>query len=65
VDVDQFNAECVKKYASWGDAQIHDEFEKARLKSLAFVRTLSDDDYRNPIIAHRLEAEFIGHIDEH
>ena len=65
IDIDQFNAEMVKKYSSWNDADIFVEFEKMRVKSLEFVRELSDDDYQNPVIADWLVADFIGHIDEH
>jgi hypothetical protein len=65
IDTDQFNAELVKKYSSWSETDIFVEFEKARVKSLEFVRGLSDDDYETPVIADWLVADFIEHIDEH
>ena len=65
IDIDQFNAELVKKYSSWSDADIFAEFGKARVKSLEFVRKLSDDNYKNPVIADWLAADFIEHLDEH
>lgn len=64
-DTDGFNAELVEKYSSWIEADVFAEFEKVRMNSLEFVKCLSDEDFRNPVIADQLSADFIVHIDEH
>jgi len=65
LDVDQFNAELVEKYSLWKTDDLFAEFEKVRKGSLEFIRKLSDADYRHPVIADWLAADFIAHIDEH
>lgn len=64
-DTDQFNAELVEKYSAWSEADVFAEFEKVRKRALEFARKLSDDDYKNPMIAEWLAADFIEHLDEH
>ena len=65
IDTDKFNAELVERYSSWSEADVFAEFEKSRRSAFEIIKKLSDEDYKNPIIAGWLVADFIEHFDEH
>jgi hypothetical protein len=64
-DTDRFNTELVEKYSAWSEMDLFAEFENVRRRSLGFIKKLSDDDNKNPVITEWITADFIKHLDDH
>ncbi|HQV95287.1 MAG TPA: ClbS/DfsB family four-helix bundle protein, partial [Anaerolineales bacterium] len=64
-DIDAFNLELTKKYASWSDADLFKHFESVRRAMLDLTASLPDDAFKNADIEGWLNDDVVGHYDEH
>lgn len=64
-DVDVFNADLIKKYASWSEADLTRHFETVRLALIDLVSDLPEDAFYNKDIEGWLKDDVVAHYDEH
>jgi hypothetical protein len=65
VDVDAFNAVAVEEAKNTSEEAAVRSFESTRMKFIALVTGLTDNDFENERIAKQLNIELIGHFEEH
>jgi hypothetical protein len=64
-DVDEFNAELVKKFSTWNERDLSLHYENVRRSLMALVEELPDDAFRNQDIESWLAADAVRHFDDH
>jgi len=64
-DVDEFNVMLKKKYASWSDDDMLQQFETVRHSLIEMVARLPDDAFLNSDIESWLVADVVEHYDDH
>ena len=64
-DVDQFNVEITRKFASWSEADLMQHYEIVRQALIDLVHDLPDDAFRNKDIEDWLATDVVRHYDEH
>ena len=65
VDVDAFNAEIIHDYSSLEEEAVLNSFNYMREAMIDLVTALPDEAFKNPTIAEWLEADVVGHLEEH
>ena len=65
LDTDAFNAEAVKQFGKFEEAEIFRRYEATRLKLLGLVGGLTEAVLNKPDVQDWLEADVIEHYDEH
>jgi len=64
-DFDVFNAEAVKKYKTWDEAEFHAHFEKTRQKAVADLKSMNEAVWENRRVRSWVNGIFIEHAREH
>ena len=64
-DFDVFNAEAVKKYKTWDEAEFLAHFEKTRQKAATSLRTMNEAAWENKRVRTWVNGIFIDHAREH
>lgn len=64
-DFDIFNAEAVKKYKTWDEAEFLAHFEKTRQKAATSLRTMNEAAWENKRVRIWVNGIFIDHAREH
>jgi hypothetical protein len=64
-DVDEFNAELVRKFNSWSEEDLDLHYENTRKSLAELVEGLPDDAFRNQDIESWLAADAVKHFDDH
>jgi hypothetical protein len=64
-DVDAYNAELVKKFSTWSEADLSLHFENVRRSLMELVDELPDDAFKNQDIESWLAADGVRHFDDH
>jgi hypothetical protein len=64
-DTDAFNAELVRKYHVWNEADVLGHFETARRALARQVQDLTEERLAQPLIREWLYADVVEHLDEH
>lgn len=64
-DVDAFNVELMKKYASWSDDDLLAHYEFMRLAMIDLIAGLPDDAFLNEDIEGWLKDDVVAHYDDH
>jgi len=65
LDADAYNAELVKKFSKWSDADLFKHYESVRNALLDLTGELPDDAFLNKDIESWLVDDVVGHYDEH
>ena len=65
VDVDAFNAEIIREYSELNEEAVLNSFNYMREAMIDLVLALPDDAFKNPTIAEWLDADVLGHLEEH
>ena len=64
-DFDVFNAEAIKKYKTWDEAEFYAYFEKTRQKTLANLKSMKEAAWENKRVRGWVDGIFIEHAREH
>jgi hypothetical protein len=64
-DFDVFNAEAVKKYKTWDEAEFHAHFEKTRQKAVTDLKSMNEAAWKNRRVRNWVNGIFIEHAREH
>jgi len=64
-EVDEFNAELTKKYASWSDDDMLRHFDSVRRAMIDLTADLPEDAFMNEDIEGWLRDDVVEHYDEH
>jgi hypothetical protein len=64
-DFDVFNAEAVKKYKTWDEAEFHAHFEKTRQKAVTDLKSMNEAAWENRRVRNWVNGIFIEHAREH
>lgn len=64
-DTDAFNAELLRKYSAWSEADLFKHYESVRVAMLDLVNDLPEDAFLNKDIEGWLKDDVVGHYDEH
>jgi hypothetical protein len=65
IDVDDFNAAAMKRFGTFREEAVIEEFEAQRKTMLAQATSLPDEAFKNEKIADRFSIEVIEHLWEH
>jgi hypothetical protein len=64
-DFDVFNAEAVKKYKTWDEAEFYAHFEKTRQKAVTDLKSMNEAAWENRRVRNWVNGIFIEHAREH
>jgi hypothetical protein len=64
-DVDEFNAELIRKFSPWSEKDLALYYENVRKSLMELVETLSGDAFRNQDVESWLAADAVRHFDDH
>jgi hypothetical protein len=64
-DFDVFNAEAVKKYKTWDEAEFYAHFEKTRQKAVTDLKSMNEAAWENKRVRNWVNGIFIEHAREH
>ena len=65
VDVDAFNAEFIRDYSELNEEAVLTSFNYMREAMVDLVTALPDEAFQNMTILDWLEADVVGHLEEH